>query len=229
MTFFGHAKLQCAAAVVVLVATTCVWAQVGPIGASRDFGNPSLVSDHNMNTSGGWQIGSDGDPADVILDPNAGPWIKNLHNANGGPVSADDTGFTAPQSYSLVEWIHIAGQRSWTDFHEEVITPGWNIGGLMQISQGGELLPVPGLNVMLMDTVWPERGGAVWFTFDPLPPSTVLKLSKTLSWVGNPGVQGDLFNGVIQLAQYPTPEPASIALVALAAIGLVGCRRRSRS
>jgi len=46
-----------------------------------------------------------------------------------------------------------------------------------------------------------------------------------LVWVGTPGVIG--FNGYIDVAQYPTPEPASVGLLALGGL-LVFKRRQNR-
>jgi hypothetical protein len=227
MKRYECAKWHLAAVVLVLAATTSVWAQ---IPASGDYNNPGQQTYHDMDTGiPGWQIGTRDNPVDVILDPNAGPWIKNLVGPDGGPVPADETCGQitgAPCSYTLTEWIHIAGRGSWTDFHEEVLTPGWNISGFMSRADNE---PISGLTNMLMDTDGFTHGGAVWWFFDPLPPSTVLKFQKTLTWVGDPNTPGNLFNGIIQVAQYPTPEPASAALVALGATMLVLRRKLWRS
>jgi PEP-CTERM motif len=209
--------------VTVLGIASSAWGQTP---ASGDFSGPSVESVHDMQTmpgGSGWEIGSEAAPIEVILDPAAGPWIKNLRGFNGGNVVADDTGFTAPSGYQKEEWLVIGGNTPWTDWHEEVLTPGWNIGAQIDIN-GGQ--PVPGLVVDLMFTDWPNTGGAVWMDFDPLPPGTLVHLTKQLSWVGDPQVNGNLFNGVIQIAEYPTPEPATIALMGL---GVLALGRRCRS
>jgi hypothetical protein len=201
-------------------------AKVWAIPASNNYSQPSAETFHDQQTLPdglqGWAIGAVDNRIGVTLDPTAGPWIKNLLGPNGGNVSADDTGFTAPSSYALDEHLVIGGQLSWTDWHEDVLTPGWNIGALISANGG----PVHGLVVDLTDTNWPTTGGTVSMTFDPLPPGTRIDLKKTLSWVGDPKVIGNLFNGVIRIAEYPTPEPGSAVLFGLGIVGLLLLRRK---
>lgn len=215
-------RAACAVALVAPVVNS-VGAVVIP--ASADSSRPSVETNHDMQTmpgGAGWEIGSANNGVGVSLDPTAGPWIKTLLGINGGPVNADDTGYTNPNSYQLVENLVIGGNLPWTDFHEIVLTPGWNIGAL--ITANGA--PVPGLNVDLTYTNGSTTLGSVTMTFDPLLPGTQLLLRKQLIWVGDPNVIGNLFSGIVKVAQYPTPEPATVVLLA-AALGLVATARRS--
>jgi hypothetical protein len=66
------------------------------------------------------------------------------------------------------------------------------------------------------------EGGSVWFEFDPLSPGTEIFINKTLVYKGD--ATGVAFDGIVHLAEYPTPEPASVSFLALG--GLVVLRRR---
>ncbi len=221
-----RSTMWCVRAACTLVLVAILMANVWAVPASSNFSEPSVQTSHDMQSLQGgglgWEIGSANNRTVVTLDPTAGPWIKNLFGPNGGNVNADDTGFTASSSYQLNEHFVIGGPLSWTDFHEVVLTPGWDIGAL--ISANGA--PVPGLQVDITYTNGSTRLGSMSMTFDPLAPGTQIDLTKQLIWVGDPNVQGNLFSGVVQVAEYPTPEPASAALFGMGVIGLFLLRRR---
>ena len=209
------------AAVLALGAGSAAWGQVP---ASENTAGTSWQSSHDMTTMNEWIIGTESDPIDVILDPDAGPWIKNLAGPNGGPVSADDTGQTAPSIFNLTEFLHVGGTIPWTDWHQEIRTAGWYPRIVSVLANGN---PIPGLQVDYTDPVWPNKGGAADITFPPLMPCTNVKIVKQLVWEGDPGNIGDLFNGIVVMAQYPTPEPAALGLLAAGALALLRRRRRA--
>ncbi len=209
----------------VLVVVTAAPAQTQGFGASGGSG-PSMESDHYMDSSGdGWTIGSEGDSIQVTFDPDAGPWIKTLVGPDGGGFYADDTGQFWPQSYTLTEWILIGPGPDWTDFHEEILTPGWAMSAIMTVNG---LPPAGGAEVITFPD-WPNSGGAIDWYFDPLGPGTVVKFDKTLSWEGDPDVNGNLFFGTITMIQYPTiPEPGTIVLLASGLLMVLGYAWRRR-
>ena len=212
----------------LVVTAVALWSAVpaaqGQVPASENAGGTSHESNHDQVTGEfDWVIGSETDRIDVILDPDAGPWIKHLRGPAGQIVTADDTGSTAPSIFNLVEHLHVGGAIAWTDWHEEILTPGWYPRVFQVLANGA---PVPGLQVTYTDPDWPRRGGAADLAFPALPPCTNVSISKQLVWEGNPQQQGDRFFGTVNMAQYPTPEPAALSMLGLGWLGLLRKRRR---
>jgi len=187
------------ASVGLLSLTATVMAQAnGGISASSNPNGPSVVTDVPFKLDG-WVI----DPVTVTYDPTAGPWLKQL--------TAPATGLG---NYTLIEDLIVGTGPAWTDWHEEILTAGgsWVSGDIFDVS--GNL--IPGL-------VKQKTGQKFDFFFDPLAPGTQIKINKTLFW--NPPVGTN--PATIDVLQYPTtPEPASLALVAGALMGLIVFRRR---
>ena len=171
-----------------------------------------------QNSPGGWVIGTPPAPIPVVRDPNGPKWIKHLTDPGGGPIINPNPGTI----YDINETVQIAGNLWWSDWHEEIITPGWEWTSAVSILEN-VIQPPAGLTIVNTPGTLTE-GGTLEFYFDPLPPGTLLNIRKQLQYVGIPGT---VHIGPIELAQYPTPEPATMAL--LAAGSLVALRRRRRS
>ncbi len=214
-----YVKFVAVASAVVLAVTLAPAAWGFTSGSGTGTG---VSGSYNSNSSGEWNIGSIQNPIGITLDPNAGPWTKTLGDINGNPIQADDTGSVWKAGpFPINEFVVVQGNLPWTDWHEEIVTPGWNWGPAF-ITVNGQ--PPPGMVHNIVNQDWPNRGGKVWWTFNPLPPGTVITISKDLWWVGNPNVQGDTFSGYITINEYPTPEPTTLALLVLGGLAMI--RRR---
>lgn len=160
------------------------------------------------------------------FDPNAGAWQKILN--------APANGFQPGQIYTVVERITFfppppdsvtrfpisdwhetielgAGMQLWDIWTTDHRLP--NIG--LDPSPGAP--PLPGLTFGIS-----PDGSEIWFEFDPiLPPpgGLTLHITKDFRYVGSTVS----FDPVI-ITQYPTPAPATLALLGLA--GIVVCQRK---
>ena len=71
----------------------------------------------------------------------------------------------------------------------------------------------------------------IWVEFAPINPGEVLDVHKALLFVGTPTnrIWGDATDGsedFIRVIEYPTPEPATVGLLALGAVAAAARRRR---
>lgn len=151
----------------------------------------------------------------ITQDPNGSPWVKTYDGTN-------DLSST-PEILSIFESLTVVSNPQitfldWTDWHEEILSPGWEwVPGSATVQTSG-FVTVPGLSVVETSPTQLD------FFFDPLGVNTRLFIRKQIQWTGT----GDK---VLQIAQYPTvvPIPAALPLFgsALAGLGLIGWRRRS--
>ena len=226
----------------MLLAVTIVgWAASSyafpPFGASAGPG-PSVTSSYNLAGTG-WVVDDGSFPLafgfqEIAHDPTAGPWHKRLLGVDGGEFAASDTGFPALMIFGVSEWVKVGGTTPWTDWHEEIMQPGWR--WLDDRAGSGEPsfhyasgVTVPGLTVAFTDPT-PTSGGRIDFTFDPIPPGTLLRINKRLIFEGlDPLLPGDEFFGTLDIFQYPTvPEPASMVLVIAGLAAVAGIARPRR-
>jgi len=160
----------------------------------------------------GWFIGQYG----VSLDPNGPPWIKSLVNPNGGPMIVQPG-----QTFTLQESLFIAPSLPWKDWHEQILTPDWDWASPVAFLANG--VPAPNLTISHTPPTG-TSGGTLDFNFDPLPVGTKIDIRKQLKYIGSTGKP---FDGVVRIAEYPTPEPATLGLLGLG--GAVMLRRRHRT
>jgi hypothetical protein len=191
---------------------------------------------------------------DMIHDPSTGPMEKHFQSpfgATGGPILLD-----ALQPFPQVLWEDILILPTTptlgfpvSDWHEEILTPGWEwvtpddprviagAPGFAGLFPAGQTLitrngqPWPSFPIP-MPNVDPSK---LWVEFPPIFPGEVLDVHKALLWVGTPGnrVWGDNLDDAenptdetfVRVIEYPTPEPASVALLSLGLLALCGRRR----
>ncbi len=164
---------------------------------------------------GGWTIGV----YPVIRDPNGPAWIKTLTGPNGLPTVAQPG-----QSFHLIETLIIGPDLGWTDWHEQILSPGWDwvLPNPLPPMLYGNGSPAPGL-VTVHTPGNSATGGTIDFYFDELPPGTTVTIRKVLQYNDPTGTP---FEGKVVIAEYPTPEPATLGLVGLSGL-LLFVRKRS--
>lgn len=163
----------------------------------------------DLDGIGGWIVhGPPDGPISVAADPAAAPWEKMF---SGFPAIPAGTGF------SIHEVLVVAPDSpAWTDWHEEIITPGWVWG--------------PGATVLIggpTGTSYPLAGGGtplIWSFFPPTPPGTVVEIWKEILCNTPGGCAGS-----ITVLEHPTvPLPATVWLIA-GALAALARRRRAAS
>lgn len=170
----------------------------------------------------GWTVITTAGPIPVVLDPTGPVWGKNFTGPNGGTFTYAPTSPTNP-ALPVTEVLQVAGNLPWTDWHENVIgidtlglpDPNWSWAN-PTILVGG--LPAAGLTIVGAGT------SNLSFFFNPLAPGTVVDIRKDLVYTGPAGA---VFNGTLAIHEYPTPEPATLGLLALG--GLAAVRRKRRA
>jgi hypothetical protein len=191
---------------VLLTAATSYGQGVGNLG--------SLPGSFVVQPPGHFDVSTTAGPIPVVLDPAGPQWIKKFEL--GGLVVGPGQQFTVHES------LVVAGNLPWQDWHEQVLTPGWDwLPNSIILANG---LPAAGLTVATTPGVFPT-GGSIDYTFNSLAPGTLVDIRKVLVYTG--GATGVPFQGTIEIAQYPTPEPATLVLLAMGGIAML--RRRHRA
>ncbi len=157
-------------------------------------------------------IGDPASPIPIDLDPTGPPWFKSITDPSGV--------ITAPSLLTMIETIQNVGTEPWLDWHEHILP---NAAGVtspstwfsVKLSINGN--PI-GFNSIGLGT------GDLWLdTFSqPVLPGDILVVEKEVeAFPLPPGSTGP----ILRIAEYPTPEPASLALLSLGSLSVLGRRK----
>lgn len=158
-----------------------------------------------------------GDEASVFLGPIS-------YDPCAGPIYKLFTGAQGP-SIHIVEDMEVGPGPVWTDWHEIILTPGWEwafaSAPIPPTLDSPSIGPIPGV---------PGGGGVeVNFYFPAIPCGEQIHIEKYLVWTGL-DVTGApvVFTPDILVAEYPTtvPVPGAVWLLGSGLMGLVGLRKK---
>jgi hypothetical protein len=206
-------------AVLWMVAAPTAFAQgvAPPLGGS--------VTTHFLEapTFTGWTIDDGGGgPVVVERDPNGQPWFKDL--LESGPNPPIGVVAQPGDTFTVHEQLIIGGNLSWKDWHEEILNPDWEwvdtAVNAITLHVNGAV--APGLSIMNMPA-GAGVGGSLWFDFDEAFPGDTIDIYKNIQYVG---AAGTVFSGTIHIAEYPTPEPATMALLGVGSMAMLKRRRK---
>ncbi len=192
-------------AIALLATSTTVWAQ----GTAT---SPFTI--HEVEPGPIVFIGDPSSPIPIDLDPTGGPWSKSIVDPNFV--------VTAPGLLTMVETIQNVGNEPWFDWHEHILPNAAGAGGIstwfrVKLSVNGTPIGFAsgGLGT-----------GDLWLdTFSqPVLPGDILTVTKEVEvFPLTAGTAGP----ILRIQEYPTPEPASAALIAVGSLALLGKSRRS--
>lgn len=184
------------------------------VQASRAQGTQGIETFHEFETGTSTvYIGGPNDPLNpfpipIDLDPFGPPWIKHIQ---GNSLVG------TPPIIQIHETIINIGTEPWLDWHERAVPPA---NGLVPPIWTGVQMMVDG-QVIGFNAVGLQTPNLHLDQFStPVHPGSTLEIWKEL----DVGPDFFLLNPELVLEQYPTPEPATLALMGLG--GLVTLRRR---
>ena len=204
--YLRHARKLMLAAVTLALLALSATAQ-----AQGTATGPNTI--HVVQPGPGVLIGTPNNPFPIDLDPLGPPWTKTLHDPNflllnGGLLN-------------LNESIINVGTESWFDWHEHILPdasgqfPGVWINVQMTVNGNPITFNAVGLGTpnLNLDTF-----------SQPVLPGDILNIRKIIDVY--PGIPG-IVNQPIVIQEYPTPEPASAALIGLGTLALAARRRKN--
>ncbi len=161
-------------------------------------------------------IGDAISPIPIDLDPTGAPWSKSITDPGG--VITNPAG----ELLTMIETILNVGTEPWLDWHEQILPNATGVSSSSWISVKLSINGTPiGFSDMGLGT------GNLWLdTFSqPVLPGDILEIIKEVEvFPLSPGSTGP----ILRIQEYPTPEPASAALIGIGSLVLFGKRRSAK-
>lgn len=157
-------------------------------------------------------IGDPASPIPIDLDPTGPPWFKSITDPNAV--------ITVPTLLTMIETIENVGTEPWYDWHEHILP---NAAGVSSPSTWVSVkLSVNGVPIGF------SSGGLgtgdLWVDSfsQPVLPGDVLVVEKEVeAFPLTSGTSGP----ILRIQEYPTPEPASLALLGVSTVLVLGKRK----
>jgi hypothetical protein len=237
-------RYHLAASMAVAVVLSLAAARSLAVDASPDITQPITTTSYFVN--GTPSSASTSITENVASDPASGPWHKNLINNTGNSIASGN-------NVGVQEILTNTGTPAWTGWNERVVTrttintpndsPGFLFrqgslslqgdygSGFVPLTQGPDytLTPVPYTGPP--DPTGNDQGWEA-VTISLAPARQILNGQRLQinEQVFEVFLDGNLWapSEAAELAQYPiaVPEPAGLAVIALAATGMLARRRR---
>jgi len=144
-------------------------------------------------------------PYPIDLDPAGAPWRKTI---NSDLVA----GFIGTGSFTMIETVQNVGTEPWLDWHEDLFAVALGVAWDSVTSVTVNGVPITFNQTITSNSLWID-------TFSqPVLPGDVFVIEKDLITTSNVVAPGQ---ALFQILEFPTPEPASLALMVFGGIALL--------
>jgi hypothetical protein len=185
-------------------------------GASDNSGGTSETDDIGqcVEDSETWFVGFP-DPYVVSYNPTAGPWIKQLRDAN--PSNDPNDVFPDGFNREIHEWIEVGQGQAWSDWHEKLLSPYWQL---------NDLFPLPPADTFILNPDGTDFEGDVQADCGPANPSCNDPITEFNLFFEPPLEEGSRMhiakgflydhptsvshNGPLLVEQYPTVKRSNV-------------------